>query len=203
MSPYQFQHFTGVGALFFHLHNGPVNDAAPGFHVCRCRLHDLNTLLQQCLPGAVMVYYYFEGFLPAKPGQRRARLTELLEHVAAVVLFEAPHRIEAALTDLATLAPERRLMIGREMTKRHETYLCDVPAALLETLRREDQLRGEFVCVLEGNSAPADLDARRMLQILLEELSPARAARVAARLCESSKSELYDLALELTGAAGD
>ncbi|MCZ6643806.1 MAG: 16S rRNA (cytidine(1402)-2'-O)-methyltransferase [Gammaproteobacteria bacterium] len=142
--------------------------------------------------------FYFEGFLPAKSGLRKSRLTELLEFPFAVIFFETPHRIESCLSDLSVLAPERRLMIGREMTKRHETYRSDTPERLLQFLQAEDQLRGEFVCILEAKTTPDSTasDVRRIMQILCKELAPAQAARIGAQLSGHNKAELYSLAVE-------
>lgn len=154
------------------------------------------TVLSVCpLPSG---RFLFEGFLPAKPAARGSRLRELLALGVAVVFFEAPHRMAATLEELHRLAPERRLMIGREMTKRHEQYLCDRPARLLETLTAADQLKGEFVCVLEGAEVAAGAaDARHTLEVLLTELPPAQAARLAAQLLGVGRRDLYDLALTL------
>lgn len=156
----------------------------------------LATVLSVCpLPAH---RFLFDGFLPAKAAARAGRLRELLAAGVAVVFFEAPHRMAATLEELHRLAPERRLMIGREMTKRHEQYLCERPAALLETLTAADQLKGEFVCVLEGAEVGAGAaDARRTLEVLLTELPPAQAARLAAQLLGLGRRELYDLALTL------
>ena len=145
--------------------------------------------------------FYFEGFLPAKSRQRKSRLLELLQFPLAVVFFEAPHRMESCLADFSALAPERQIMIGREMTKLHETYRCDVPGVLLEFLQAEDQLRGEFVCVLEGKTThvAAGQDVRRTMQILSRELPPAQAARLGAQLCGQNKAALYPLAVEFSG----
>ena len=84
------------------------------------------------------------------------------------------------------------------MTKRHETYRCDTPSALLRFLQAEDQLRGEFVCVLQGKTAGVspDEEVRRTMQILSKELPPAQAARIGAQLCGQSKAELYPLAVQ-------
>ena len=66
--------------------------------------------------------FVFEGFLPRKGRQRAARLAELKAEARTVVLFEAPHRLEATLTDLAeALGPERPIAVAREITKRFET----------------------------------------------------------------------------------
>jgi 16S rRNA (cytidine1402-2'-O)-methyltransferase len=145
--------------------------------------------------------FLFEGFLPAKPASREERLRELLILEVAVVFFEAPHRMADTLEELHRLAPQRRLMIGREMTKRHEQYLCDVPAALLAALSAGEQLRGEFVCVLEGGPrSSTSQDVRRTMEVLVRDLPPAQAARLGAQLLGRTRRELYDLAMSLRRA---
>jgi len=142
--------------------------------------------------------YLFEGFLPAKAGQREERLRTLVNLGVAVVFFEAPHRIAATLDDLERLAPSRRVMLGREMTKVHEQYLCDRPGVLRDRLAAADQLKGEFVGVLEGGTETATpLEVRRTMETLVRELSPAQAARLGAQLLGRNKRELYDMAVSL------
>jgi 16S rRNA (cytidine1402-2'-O)-methyltransferase len=66
--------------------------------------------------------FVFEGFLPRKGRQRAARLAELKAEERTVVLFEAPHRLEATLADLAAaLGADRPVAVAREITKRFET----------------------------------------------------------------------------------
>ena len=142
--------------------------------------------------------FHFDGFLPSRPAQRRERLAALAALGTAVVFFEAPHRMAGCLEDLAALVPERRLVVGREMTKRHEQYLCDVPDRLRQILEVGEQFRGEFVCVLEGGrDQPLPAEVRRTMEILCRELSPAQAARLGAQLLGHKRRELYDLALLL------
>jgi 16S rRNA (cytidine1402-2'-O)-methyltransferase len=144
----------------------------------------------------------FAGFLPARPGARRSRLAELVEPGNPVLFFEAPHRLRACLLDLEALAPARRVFVAREMTKKFETYLCDAPAGLIETLDRREQWRGEFVCVLEGAMAvraAGMAEQSRVMRILLRELPPAKAARVGAQLLKVRKGDLYRLAESLKG----
>ena len=143
--------------------------------------------------------FHFEGFLPSRAGRRRARLKELAELPSAVVFFEAPHRVEACLADLDALAPLRRVMVGREMSKRHETYYCDTPRAVAEKLKDESQIRGEFVLILEGVEVEGlSITADRAMAILAQELAPAQAARIGAQLLGMDKSELYELAIKHT-----
>jgi 16S rRNA (cytidine1402-2'-O)-methyltransferase len=142
----------------------------------------------------------FLGFLPARAGARRARL-ETTVHRGPVAFFEAPHRVAACLADLAAIAPERRVFVGREMTKRYEAYLCDRPKALAERLERDDEYRGEFVCIVEAPVEAASTaqmpDARETMRILCGELPPAQAARVASALLGLPRRELYELALAI------
>ena len=65
--------------------------------------------------------FCFEGFLPRKAGERRARLTALQAERRTAVLFEAPHRLADGLADMAAvLGADRRAVVCRELTKTHE-----------------------------------------------------------------------------------
>lgn len=93
--------------------------------------------------------FLFEGFLSPKPGKRRKRLAELAEMEISFVLFESPFRVLKLLADLADVCAERKMIIGREMTKMHEEYLVGTPAELVETLEKHENLRGEFTILVE------------------------------------------------------
>ncbi|MEI8303053.1 MAG: 16S rRNA (cytidine(1402)-2'-O)-methyltransferase [Burkholderiales bacterium] len=156
----------------------------------------------------------FEGFLPSRPRARRERLEALAAAAdavsAALVLYEAPHRIVALVDDLlAHYGGQRGLVIGRELTKLHEEIavmpLAQAPAWLTAGPHRQ---RGEFVLALA--QAPADdaaatatasagIDAqtRRLLTLLATELPPARAARLAHEISGTPREALYRLALSL------
>lgn len=80
--------------------------------------------------------FVFEGFLPARPGERRARLQALAGDPRTLVWYEAPHRIVETLADMASeLGGGRRAVIGRELTKRFETVLDGSLAELAERVR--------------------------------------------------------------------
>ena len=146
--------------------------------------------------------WLFFGFLPAKAAARRKALAELAPLPHALVFYEAPHRIEECVDDLlAVLGGERSLLFGRELTKRfeqvHECPLAEAPAWLAAD---ENHRRGEFVLAVSPpppREAGDDGEARRVLEILLEELPLKQAAHLAAKLTGGRKNALYDLALEL------
>ena len=93
--------------------------------------------------------FCFEGFLPRKPGERRARLSALQAEARTVVLFEAPHRLAASLADMAgVLGDDRRAVVCRELTKTHEEVRRGTLGALAQWA--QDGVRGEVTVVVEG-----------------------------------------------------
>jgi len=98
---------------------------------------------------------HFEGFLGIKQGKRRSRLKELLDRNEPFVIYESVHRIEKLLLELKDLAPERRVFIGREMTKAFEEYLEGPAVTLLARVQNHpDRKKGEYtVLVYSGKKS--------------------------------------------------
>lgn len=159
--------------------------------------------------GAWAETFTFIGFLPSKPKQRASALQSLAHHRHALVCYEAPHRIDdmlAAARD--ALGGERRVLIGRELTKLHESlHVCTLAEGPDWLAADANRRRGEFVLVIEGASADAEeggLDAHDpLLRALLEELPVSAAARVAAKVTGASRNALYTRALSWSSAAAE
>ena len=146
--------------------------------------------------------FLFVGFLPAKVGARRTAIQELASIAAALVFYEAPHRVLETVADLvALLESQREIVIARELTKLFEQIarmpLADAPAWLAADTNHQ---RGEFVLVV---SAPPpreegmDAETERVLVALLAELPVKQAAKLAAEITGQPKNALYARALEL------
>jgi 16S rRNA (cytidine1402-2'-O)-methyltransferase len=152
--------------------------------------------------------FVFEGFLPAKAAARRERLQQLAAETRTLVFYEAPHRIEAVLSDMAdALGASRAASISRELTKRFETHYSGTLADLAARARTDaDMQRGEIVIVVRGSEAAQRdagvVDAEQLLRVLAEELSPAQAAKVTAKLTGAKRSELYERAVQLAANRG-
>ena len=94
--------------------------------------------------------FIFDGTPPKKAGRLRAYLESLQSEERTVVLYESRHRILKTLGAMAETLPERRIALGRELTKQHEEMLHGTSQELLETLNARPSVKGEFVIVIEG-----------------------------------------------------
>lgn len=142
--------------------------------------------------------FVFAGFLPHKSTERAQAVLNLAAQERAVVILEAPHRIEALALSLATLGP-RPVTVGRELTKQFEEVAtvaaADLPAWLAQDANR---LRGEFALVLHPAPVATDTGAdQRILQLLLAELPLKTAVKLAAEITGGSRNALYEQALAL------
>lgn len=146
--------------------------------------------------------FTFEGFLPAKPQQRRKTLAELAAEPRTLVFYESPHRIVATLQDLQEVfGAERKMVLARELTKQFETYLSGSIAEVAAQVNADaNQQRGEFVLMLSGaptTEQQADVQTGlRTLQLLRAHMPLKKAAACAAEIHGLRKNQLYQLALE-------
>ena len=148
--------------------------------------------------------FVFEGFLPARTGERRTALARLAAEPRTLVFFEAPHRIAATLADLTQLfGAQRRAVVARELTKLHEAvYRGTLEELSAAAIAEPNFARGEITLLIEGLAAPGEDGADRALlvralKLLLAEMPPARAAALAAQIAGVKRSEAYALAQRL------
>lgn len=93
--------------------------------------------------------FVFEGFLPRRAAERRARLRALSDDPRTLVVFESPRRLAGLLRDVAAGLGDRRVAVARELTKLHEEV---VRGRATEVLARigDAPVRGEVTVVIEG-----------------------------------------------------
>lgn len=143
----------------------------------------------------------FAGFLPASSSKRRARLEELREQPATLVLYEAVHRVHDSIADMrAVLGPERQAVAARELTKLHETVYRGTLGQLAQQLADAPGAdKGEYTLVIAGAAAApagaAELD--RILQILLRYMSVRQAADATVAILGVRRNAAYRRALEI------
>ena len=148
--------------------------------------------------------FFFEGFLPPKQTARRARLTELSQLDATLVLFESGNRVQETLADLAGIMGAREAAICREMTKMHE----EVTRASLTELAQSAatlETRGEFVLVIgprpDGSQVMTIDEVDDLLRDRLLRDSVKDAVAHAVEVSGRPRREIYARALELAKGA--
>ncbi len=146
--------------------------------------------------------FTFEGFLPAKEKERRATLELLQTEVRTMVFYEAPHRVQKTLQDIAlVLGCDRQIVLARELTKLHEEFWRGtVGGAIAQYDARDPQ--GEFTLIVAGvqreESPLSEAVLKAELQNLLAQgVSRSDASRQLAQQTALPRRQLYQLALQL------
>lgn len=142
--------------------------------------------------------FTFGGFLPAKPKARLEALEAIKWREETQVFYESPHRIMHALTAMAEVLDQRRVVVARELTKTFETFLSGSSASLLEKMHKDtNQARGEFVIMIEGaartepQTSLAFSENALLQALLVEGVGVKQGASVAARLLGGRKQAWY------------
>lgn len=161
-----------------------------------------------CASGLPSHRFAFEGFPPRKHAARVALFESLKAEPRTLIFYEASHRIAATVRDVAQVfPPTRRLVIGRELTKRFETVRevrVGEAVALFET--EADMRLGEFVLLIEGAAEAAeDLEwcgePARILGILLREHTLKTAVALTVEITGARREVVYREALRQSAAA--
>ncbi len=149
--------------------------------------------------------FMFLGFPPRETGARQELFGTLRNEVATLIFYEAPDRVGATLGDLAAaFGNDRRVSLGRELTKLHEEHVRGTVAELAARYA-VDSPRGECTLVVEGgrgDTAPVDIEGE-LRKLLAAGLGPKDAAQRLVVLTGKPRRQLYQLALSLERAKDD
>ena len=152
--------------------------------------------------------FTFAGFLPPRRAARLRALAELGGRPETLLFLESPHRLGAALADMAEVLGARDAVIGRELTKRFEEIrrgsLAELAAALAAD-GGEGRVRGEIVVAVAGKphdgAAAVAADAPDLDALLRRGLGAgeplSEVARAAAERLGIPRRVAYQRALEL------
>jgi 16S rRNA (cytidine1402-2'-O)-methyltransferase len=148
--------------------------------------------------------FTFAGFPPSRQGKRRAFLSEMEALPGTLVLYEAPHRLEATLNDIREVLGERQVMVARELTKVYEEFIRGTVSEVMAAVA-QGKVRGEVVILVAPGEAvhqeavPLEEVVRRLMDG--EGLSVKDAARTAALIAGVSRNEAYAEALRIRNDA--
>lgn len=143
--------------------------------------------------------FNFRGFLPARKRERRSKLQELRLERYSIVVYETPHRLKESLDDIREIFGDRRMVMGREITKLHEEFLRGrISEVIAEVSRRE--IRGEVTLIIEGcsDADPPSEEALReeIAELVADGLRVKEIAEVLGEKYGYSKRQIYGLAMD-------
>lgn len=178
----------------------------PGFRLVRTAIENNVTIVPVPGPSALIAAvvaaglptdeFFFGGFLPARSGARRARLSELRAVPGTLIFYEAPHRLAASLKDAREILGEREAVVARELTKLHEEIRRGRLSELSEHYAIVEEPRGEIVLLIDRTVLDEAHAAETTIASLVEQFEAAgldhRAAlKKAARELKLSRAEAY------------
>lgn len=139
--------------------------------------------------------FYFYGFLKPQDSARRKELEFLKNIDATLIIYEAPHRINNTLKDIASILGEnRQISISREITKKYEEIYR---GTVIDLLNQNNEYKGELVIVVEGNKSSVkykNLTIKDHVNLYIEDgKSVMDAIKIVSKERGMKKSEVYDL----------
>ena len=169
--------------------NIPVT-AVPGPCAAMCAL---------TLSGLFTGRFAFEGFLTTNKGDRTRRLQAIRNDDRTLIFYEAPHKLKSTLADLYEAFGDRRISLCRELTKLNEE-ICRTTLSAAVKLYDAREPRGEYVLIVEGQNAVAELSEAFWKDMTIEEhvaryIADGMTKMDAIKLCAkdrgAAKNEIY------------
>ncbi len=148
----------------------------------------------------------FVGFLPVKGAARTSKLHDLATQSGLGVFYESPKRLGRTLRELAAIAPSRRALVARELTKLHEELVRGSVAELATWASEGPEIRGEVTVVIgpneeekKGQDAGEEELDEAINAVLKAGLSPRDAASAVSALKGIKKRRVYNRLNEILG----
>ncbi len=145
--------------------------------------------------------YTFLGFLPSKKGQRRKVLQSHLYDVLPFVLYESPRRILATLADILDVLGNRKICLGRELSKIYEEVIATTVNDLQAELAGRSAVKGEIVMIVDGSNAAENASTDNIPELLdslrKQGLSMKDAVQKISNDLGERRSDVYKIGLQV------
>ena len=109
----------------------------------------INALISSGLNTKEFAFY---GFLPLNKKNRNNTLDRIKREDKTIILYEAPHKLLKTLEDILENIGDIGCVIAKELTKIHENFTRDNISNILTDLRRKENIKGEYIILLDLNS---------------------------------------------------
>lgn len=109
---------------------------------------------------------FYRLFISCKK-RKKEKIEELKYETKTIILYEAPHKLKATLELIYDILGDRKIVLARELTKIHEEFIRD---NISNILKKIDEIKGEFVIIIEGSSeSKKDIEKNDLKNMSLEE----------------------------------
>ena len=143
--------------------------------------------------GFVNTQMLFFGFLPHKGKDRANALQGALHNGFTTILYEAPHRLEKLIKELAIEVPQRRVFFAKELTKKYQTYVHVLAKDISSKISKE-MIKGEWVVVIEaGNARNSTVSERDVLDL---DIPKKTAAKLISKITGENTKSCYERLLD-------
>ncbi len=159
-----------------------------------------NSIEYDVLPGASAVTtayaasgfkdgkFLFFGFLPHKGSERSSQLIDAMNRKDNVILYEAPHRIEKLIEEIALIDESRELFFAKEISKKFQNYYRGTAKDILKQFKTINS-KGEWVVVIESKKEQSK--SLHVDDILAFDLQPKIKAKLLAKITDRSVKSWY------------
>lgn len=173
----------------------------PGYVVTRCVIQEGYNVIS--LPGATAFVpaltssglepspFLFYGFLNSKKSKQIEELKSLKDYKFTIIFYESIHRLKSTLENILSIFGDRNICLCRELSKIHEEY---IRGSINDVILLADNLKGEFVLVVEGNKNIVDysnIDIYDHVKMYLDDMNEMDAIKKVAKERGVAKSLIY------------
>jgi len=143
--------------------------------------------------------FLYLGYLPRKVGEQQRLLKRYADFEHTLIFLESPHRLVQSLKSILKILGDRRIAVGRELTKLHEEIFRGRLSLAIEHFS-ETGVRGEITLIIEGSGSKPNLnedDVHEVLSNLLKDgISSSEAASQASALTGWPRRQLYQMIMD-------
>lgn len=136
--------------------------------------------------------FLFYGFLNAKNSKQKSELESLKNLKYTMIFYESVHRIKDTLSNMLEVFGDRNISINREISKIHEEICRGKISELIDLV---DEMKGEFVIIVEGNSDVVDYSSMSIIdhvKVYVDDgMSEKEAIKLVAKERNVAKSIVY------------
>lgn len=189
ISLHRFNETKKTTVILDHLHKGSnvalISDAGtpnisdPGYRLVRSAMDEGFRVVPIPGPSSVVAAlsvsgidgssFVFMGFSPKKKSALEKFFQTVSHEGRTAIFLDTARRIMKTLEIAVRIIPSRRITLARELTKKFEEIISGEPASIFERFNQRQNIKGEFVVIVEPAKVQLDLDVDSIVRDLIRK----------------------------------